>query len=37
MMIKRFVAAVMSAAILLALSSCGKDEPERPEPELTED
>ena len=37
MMLKRILAAVMSAAIILALSSCGKDEPERPEPELTED
>ena len=36
-MLKRFLAAVMSAAMVLAMSSCGKDEPERPEPELTED
>ncbi|MBD5141480.1 MAG: extracellular solute-binding protein [Ruminococcus sp.] len=36
-MFKRILAAVMSAAIILALSSCGKDEPKRPEPELTED
>lgn len=36
-MLKRILAAVMSAATILAMSSCGKDEPKRPEPELTED
>ena len=36
-MLKRILAAVLSAAMVFAMSSCGKDEPERPEPELTED
>ena len=36
-MLKRILAAVISAAMVLAMSSCGKDEPKRPEPELTED
>lgn len=36
-MLKRILAAVMSAAMVFAISSCGKDEPKRPEPEFTED
>lgn len=36
-MLKKFLAAIMAAAMVLAISSCGKGEPERPEPELTED
>lgn len=36
-MLKRILAAVMSAAMVFAMSSCGKDEPKRPEPELTAD
>lgn len=36
-MLKRILAAVISAVTILAMSSCGKDEPKRPEPELTED
>ena len=36
-MFKKFFAAVMSAAMILAISSCGRDEPKRPKPELTEE
>ena len=37
MMLKRIFAAVLSAAIVLAMSSCGKGGQKKPEPELTED
>ena len=37
MMFKRIFSAVTAAVICLTLSSCGRGEPKRPEPELTED